>query len=596
MKIRYRIFLFVIPLAILPLLLLGIFSNSSLNKGFQEQAILQDQQLCLIAATQIEQILDECYRNLLLLTSQLSNQFYETKNQSIENIIADENNPIKQTARELSLRYSPFLKIRFLAPNGEEKFSTSGLEDETVLGSAVQESNFLKAVAIAGGFPPSPIQLQPTEGKLVTTFSINLQFDQTLLGFIFIELNLQAISIILEQLVQTSQISYFLFDGSGKILVNSPNNKIYHETFENKFDSIINQTAKKLSTSFEFTSFTFDKKNYFFSSRPVKEYIAFKEPIPEERWFIGILRTETPLFSKFRQTQFIFLILLVLGLGIAIIGTFFISKRITKPIDELTFATRRFSTGKLESKIPISSGGEIGDLANDFNKMAADLQKLIQEVDIHKNLSAIGQFAAGMYHDLKSPLEGIKLLASGMKRKVGDDDPLKKYVDEILIGVENLDYLIYETLDFVKPQALNLTNVDLNNFLQEIVKEIKIGKGRFKFSLSNKVQTVQIDPIQLKHVFLNLINNAIDAISENGEITISSEVEFEKIKIEIKDTGSGIKKDDLEHIFQPFYSTKKKGHGLGLSISHQIIKNHEGEIKIDSEYGKWTKVIVWLKK
>lgn len=596
MKIRYRIFLFVIPLAILPLLFLGVFSYNSLNKGFQEQAILQDQQVCLIAATRIEQILDDCHRDLLLLSSQVSNRFHETKVLSIEKIVESDNNPIKQTARELSLRYSPFLKIRFLAPNGDEKFSTSGLQDETILGSAVMESNFLKAVAIAGGFPPNPIQFQPTEEKSVTTFSINLQFDQALLGFIFIDLNLKAISNILEQLSETSKISYFLFDGSGAIIANNINNFIYTETNRNKFNSIITKSAEKLSTSFEFTSFNLNNKSYFFSSRPVKEYIAFKEPIPEERWFIGILRTETPLFSKFRQTQFIFLILLVLGLGIAFVGTYFISKRITKPIDELTVATHQFSTGKLDSKIPISTGGEIGELANDFNKMASDLQKLMAEIDIHKNLSAIGQFAAGMYHDLKSPLEGIKLLASGMKQKTHQNDPLKKYVDEILIGVNKLDQLIHDTLDFVKPKSLNLKPIDLHEFIQKIVSEIKLNKIGIKLQFSDEVQSVQIDPVQMKHVFLNVLNNAIEAISGNGEILISTNGYFDKIKIEITDTGTGIKREDLEHIFRPFYSTKQKGHGLGLSISHQIIKNHGGELEVESELGKGTTVKILLKK
>jgi signal transduction histidine kinase len=181
-----------------------------------------------------------------------------------------------------------------------------------------------------------------------------------------------------------------------------------------------------------------------------------------------------------------------------------------------------------------------------------------------------------------------------MKRKTKENDPLKPYVDEIAIGVENLDRLIYETLDFVKPKSMTCQVIDLNELLQSAVRELKTDRIEFCWSLSDALPRVELDRSQIKRAIINLVNNAIEAMPSGGEIRITTALEQPYMTFEIADNGPGISSDELERVFQPFYSTKERGHGLGLSIVHQIIKNHDGDIRIESKVGQGTRVIVTI--
>ena len=116
----------------------------------------------------------------------------------------------------------------------------------------------------------------------------------------------------------------------------------------------------------------------------------------------------------------------------------------------------------------------------------------------------------------------------------------------------------------------------------------------FKHDGKNRIPKVELDRLRMKHVILNLVKNAEDAMPNGGRLTISTSVQADLLNVKMVDTGMGIEPKDLENIFQPFYSTKRRGHGLGLSIVHQTIRDHGGDIKIQSEVGKGTEVIVHL--
>ncbi len=571
MKIRNKISLFVIPIAVLPILLLGVFSYIFLNSGFKEQSELEDQRLSLIAANQIEQVLDSCHDALRFLSSQLSKQLISSNKSDFRDIIKQKDSTLQLLANNIALRYSPNLKIRFLAPNGDELFKTVGLESNPELSSALNEVIFLQAVAKGDWRIERTMQFPPQkhlyDGSLTTTFCFRLIKEGHLFGFIFLDLNLTSFSNILEK-ISTTQNSYFLlFDGENNKIASGGEKKILQPDFVlEKFDYKLREIHNKLITTFHTTTLIEDIKGYTLCIRPIKNYIAFEEPVATERWYLAVLRSETPLLSAFFQTQIIFLIVLLGGIAISILGTFYISKRITTPIGKLTLTTKKFSQGKLDSTINIKSHDEISELAADFNKMAKDLNRMMIEVDIHKNLAAIGKFAAGMYHDIKSPLEGLKLLISGMKKKIKDEDPINKYVTEIDFGINNLDQLIQETMEFVRPKSISLQPVNLNEILKAAVSNFKFGNVSITWKLTKNIPNINLDPNQMKHVFLNLINNAKESMPDGGKLILSSALEEGFIKIEISDSGIGIQKKDLENIFQLFFQLKGKDMDLGFRL------------------------------
>jgi signal transduction histidine kinase len=599
MKIRNKISLFVIPLTVLPIFLLGIFSYQSMNEAFKQQSYLENQQISLIAKNQIEQILDNARDALLFLSSQLEKRLSSVDKPNPKEILLEEKSSLKLLADNFALRYAPNLQIRFVAANGKELFKTNGLNNKLDLTTALDEGIFLQAVAIgdwrhnyAYQFPP---EVKNSSGTLFTTFSYHIVNAEGLIGFIFLDLNLNLFSKILQNVAHNQEGYYLLFDGAGNKLASGGNENILKlENVHHEYNLKLQEVYEKLITSFVHTSLGNTLAKYTVSFRPVKEYIAYKNPRPEERWYLAVLRTRTPLFFAFQRTQILFVIFIILGLSIAILGTFYISKKITNPIGKLTLTTKKFSQGRLDSKIDISGSDEIGDLAADFNKMAKDLKRMMLEVDIHKNLAAIGKFAAGMYHDIKSPLEGLKLLISGMKKKIKENDPNKKYVDEIDLGINNLDQLIQETMDFVRPKSLNLQKVNVNEILRLTVADLKFYNISVKWKLSKNIPAIHIDTNQIKHALVNIINNAVESMPGGGKMTISSATVKKSVCIKISDSGSGIEPDELEKIFQPFFTTKKQGHGLGLSLVHQLIVNHGGDIKIKSEIGKGSEVFITL--
>lgn len=284
MRVRTKISLFVIPLAILPLLLVGLFSYQSLLKGFEEQAYLDDQQLCLIAATRIEKALDESRDGTLLLSSLLSSKLNKrgdqrvdldpVKRERVEKLLEGDDNPIKEFARGLAIRYSPCVRIRLIGPDGKELFKTQGMTEEFELGSALHDPIFLQAVAVSVA-NRYLCQFSPVErchdGKRRTTFSIPLYYGEgsrgVLMGFVFLDLDLEAFSKILLEMETTRPGYYFLFDGSGKIMAEAGGHLVSAtEPDYEDYQSAVRQVVDNPQPGFTHTAYEAAGKRFFVSS------------------------------------------------------------------------------------------------------------------------------------------------------------------------------------------------------------------------------------------------------------------------------------------------------------------------------------------
>ncbi len=512
MRIRNKLFLFVIPLAMLPLLLVGLYAYQSLLKGFEEQAYLADQQLCLSTAAGIEQVLDECHDNLNLLSSMLSTWLSQPDGRRLEQMIARKN-PIAEFAQSLALRRSPYLQIRLLAPEGKELFIARGLVRNFELGSALDEPIFLQAVSVSGQFPP---HAQDRDGRGVTTFSERLlhnrtAHDQTLLGFVFLDLDLEAISKILRAAAATPGY-YFLFDGSGRILADGGEAPLFETELQTEnYQALLQQIRANPKPAFSHRAYRMAGKRFFISSRPVKEYIAFREPIPEERWYLGLVRAETPLFIAFRRSQILFFVILASGLAMAIVGAFFISQKITAPISRLTLAAQKLAQGHLESRVEAAGGDEIGELAADFNHMAVDLKQLLSERRANETLLAIGKFSAALAHDLRNPVEGLKLLSRELCKRVGPDKQEYDIADTIVQSADRLSALVNQSLDFARLNQPVFAAVDLAALTDEVLQDFRFDGVALKKDFAPKLPRVHADAAQIKRVLANLIRNALEA-------------------------------------------------------------------------------------
>ena len=220
-------------------------------------------------------------------------------------------------------------------------------------------------------------------------------------------------------------------------------------------------------------------------------------------------------------------------------------------------------------------------------------RKLLQS----ERLAAVGQAVAHVVHELKNPLMIIGGFTGHIRKSLSNDRDLNK-LDMILEEVARLERLVAGLGDFTKTYKLVKRQADVNSVISDVIKIISElypqDKYGFRVFLSDNVTEISCDPDKLKQVFINIISNGVEAMADGGIITVSSRRTLEGIEVRITDQGVGIPESSLAHIFEPFYTTRKRGSGLGLPISYKIVEAHEGEISAVSEPGRGTTFIIRL--
>lgn len=217
---------------------------------------------------------------------------------------------------------------------------------------------------------------------------------------------------------------------------------------------------------------------------------------------------------------------------------------------------------------------------------------IMDQIQRNDKLASVGQLATGIAHEIRNPLAIIKMIEQTMKNELKDNEDAIIELNVIDEEVERANRVIKSLMEFGKPSKNEKKISSLNDIIEDVLiivnKYVSQHKVKVKFD-KGEISYSEFDKEQLKQAFVNLIFNAVDAMSEGGEINISTEsISRNWIKVIFKDTGTGIEENNLSNIFNPFFTTKKEGTGLGLPIVHRIIEDHEGIIKATSIIGKGT--------
>lgn len=304
---------------------------------------------------------------------------------------------------------------------------------------------------------------------------------------------------------------------------------------------------------------------------------------------------ERGILGKINQRKTILFALVMVGPFFAVSLAFILIQGLTRPVRSLLDATRRLKAGDLDYRITRLKD-EFAELAASFNEMAASLKVQMQEMQRTEQLKACGEMAAGLAHEIRNPLAGMKVsievLLVELELEEKDRDVLAKIIEQI----RNIELLIKNLLNYARPVAAQMAKVAVNAILENTVYFIEkhpsfsSGSSRKRIikELDAGLPETVADPQQLQQVFLNLFLNAADATPEGGAITIRTAYDTIKnaIIIELKDTGKGIPPELRERIFQPFFTTKRKGTGLGLAVSKRLVEENGGTITVmDNDAG-----------
>jgi signal transduction histidine kinase len=236
-------------------------------------------------------------------------------------------------------------------------------------------------------------------------------------------------------------------------------------------------------------------------------------------------------------------------------------------------------------------------------RLYEDLKKSKSYMRRADRLASLGTLAAGLAHEIRNPLVAIKTFTQLLPERFEDEEFRTHFTNIASSEVDRISQFITELLNFARSSDPRLDYEDINNILEGMIlltsNETKKRQISIVKNYAPDLPLVQLDREQIKQVFLNILLNAIEATPEKGEILVKTR-SFEKpggepyIQVEFTDNGRGIPEDRLEDIFTPFFTTKEKGSGLGLSISQQIIQDHKGYINVESELNKGTSFFINL--
>jgi signal transduction histidine kinase len=291
--------------------------------------------------------------------------------------------------------------------------------------------------------------------------------------------------------------------------------------------------------------------------------------------------------NEIARTKYILYVLVGLGPLVSALLAFVFISGLTRPVKVLLDSTRKLKGGDLDHRVE-SLRDEFGELASAFNEMAGSLKEQMLKMQRTEQMVVVGELAAGLAHEIKNPLAGIKVAMQVLSEEASLSEEDRGVVRKVTQEVVRLESLMKNFLNFARPSKPQLTALNVNNLINTIlafyVKSRAVSPDRPNGIRIEKelhpVPETMADPMQLQQIFLNLVLNAVDAMPNGG--TLSVRTFFEKdpglIHVEISDTGKGISREHADKIFQPFFTTKPKGTGLGLAITKQLIEQHGGSI------------------
>ncbi|WP_460177065.1 sensor histidine kinase [Thermodesulfovibrio hydrogeniphilus] len=292
--------------------------------------------------------------------------------------------------------------------------------------------------------------------------------------------------------------------------------------------------------------------------------------------------------------------------SIGIVLTYIIAKRYTKPIDQLNEAAIKVAQGDFSYRLDIKRKDEIGKIAESFNFMIQKLEEnkqLQQRLREAEYLATIGQLSRTIAHEIRNPLNFINLsidhLIEKLRKQSPESSDYTKLLENMKTEIYRINNLVTEYLEYTKPLKLNRRNSSVVEIIDEVLSLVEAKAQQEGVNIYKDYKfdfTLNFDIDLIKSCLLNIITNALQAMrdSEIKNLFVKTDLVSDELLISIADTGAGVPKEFLDKIFEPFFSTKRGGLGLGLPLAKRVIEEHGGRIEFISEQNKGSEVRIFL--
>lgn len=280
---------------------------------------------------------------------------------------------------------------------------------------------------------------------------------------------------------------------------------------------------------------------------------------------------------------------------------------IERPLEELMDTIARVRDGDLSARVDFAKRhDDVGQLGLQFNEMIQQLDENRSEIEIlHKremaraeHLATLGELAAGLAHEIRNPLAGIAGVVDIMGKELPSDSPSRAVIGEVHREILHIQAILNDLLSYARPRPPSFHPANLNTTIDQAVElsrqQVRTKPIQVQFEPNAALPLVEHDPALIQQVILNLLLNGIQAISSAGEVRVTLTRDHDFVMIEISDNGRGISAEALPKIFKPFFTTRKEGTGLGLSLANSIVQSHGGRIEVTSTIGKGSQFKVCL--
>jgi two-component system nitrogen regulation sensor histidine kinase NtrY len=348
------------------------------------------------------------------------------------------------------------------------------------------------------------------------------------------------------------------------------------------------------------------------SPDPAEDEVFHAIPLPgvgQDRPLLGVLlvgnsrRSYVELKRRIRASA-----LLAGGGGIllAILLGSWVAARVTRPVVQLAQAAREVAAGHWDTQVEVSGGDEVGQLAQSFNRMTAELLAQRERLVQTERVAAWRELARRLAHELKNPLFPLQLTVENLIRARTQspeqfDEVFRESSSTLLAEISNLKTIIGRFSEFSKMPRPELQPVQVNEALRGVAKLYQAqlqaparAPITCELEFDESLGAIAADPELLHRALSNLVLNAMDAMPNGGTLTLRTRRENGNVMVEIADTGSGLTREECERIFTPYYTSKQHGTGLGLAIVQSIVSDHGGRISVRSEPGHGTTFIIEL--
>jgi two-component system nitrogen regulation sensor histidine kinase NtrY len=315
---------------------------------------------------------------------------------------------------------------------------------------------------------------------------------------------------------------------------------------------------------------------------------------------LGVLLVGSSRQSLIQMIDFIRALALLVGGGVILLGLvlgWWVSARVTRPIEELAAGAREVAAGHWEARVEVHSRDEVGQLADAFNDMTRQLAEQRERLVQTERVAAWRELARRLAHELKNPLFPLQLTVENLQRA---REQTSEQFDEVFFEstatlraeLENLKTIVSRFSDFAKMPPPQFEPVDLNELVRSAVKLFEpqfapVGRPPItpELYLDENLPRAQADPILLRRALENLILNSLDAMPAGGTLTVRTAQRNGAVRLEVTDTGEGLTPEECARLFTPYYTTKRHGTGLGLAIVQSVVSDHGGRIEVESAPG-----------